>query len=300
MNEIHGYSSPLNLGHRLLEGLFETSNLIVQEKIDGSQFSFGMRDGEIYCKSRRQMIDLDAPGMFALGVETVKGLAERGLLVEGHTYRGEYLSKPKHNSLAYDRVPKGNIILFDIDRGNQDYVTQDDISFCALHMGLESVPWWSMPAGTDMEKITQWCNRDSILGGGSIEGLVFKNYDKFGDDHKVMMGKYVTDTFKEVHRKDWRKRNPGTNQFMVDLIGQYATKARWAKARQHLQEIGEISGEMQDIPALIKEVNLDVLAECEEEISKALFKYHWKALSKGLAKGLPEWYKEVLAEEVME
>ena len=43
---IRSYSSPFNLGHKALAVLFSGS-VTVQEKIDGSQFSFGIVDGEL-------------------------------------------------------------------------------------------------------------------------------------------------------------------------------------------------------------------------------------------------------------
>ena len=297
---MRGYSSPFNLGHKALAKLFDCESVIVQEKIDGSQFSFGIINGEIECRSRNQQVILDDAGMFDKAVATAIDLAQQGLLIEGYKYRGEYLMKPKANTLVYDRVPKGNIILFDIDRGDQDYLPYEDAIVLADSMDLEYVPSWECEGKPTVEMLETWMQKKSVLGNTTIEGLVFKNYDEYGRDSKVLMGKYVSDKFREVHDKDWKKRNPGDKAFVAVIIEQYATEARWMKTVQHLREAGELENEPRDIPKLFKEVSGDVLEECEQEIRDKLFKHFWKQIARGLTRGLPEWYKELLAEEMLD
>ena len=297
---IRGYSSPFNLGHKMLAKLFDCESIIVQEKIDGSQFSFGLVNGELECRSRNQSVLLDDAGMFDKGVATASDLAHQGLLIDGHIYRGEYLMKPKHNTLVYDRTPRGNIILFDIDREDQDYIPYKDAIALADSMDLEYVPTWVHDGKPSVEQLETWMQQKSVLGNTTIEGLVFKNYDEYGRDSKVLMGKYVSDKFREVHDKDWKKRNPGAKAFVAILVEQYATEARWAKAVQHLAEAGELENEPRDIPKLLKEVNRDVIEECEQEIRDKLFKHFWKQISRGLTRGLPEWYKETLMEGMLD
>lgn len=296
---IRGYSSPFNLGHKMLAKLFDCERIVVQEKIDGSQFSFGLVDGELECRSKNQTVFPETSGMFKLAVATASDLATQGLLIEGYTYRGEFLMKPKHNTLVYDRVPKGNIILFDIDRGDQDYPPWGEAEDIARSIDLEYVPTWEWEGQPSVEQIEIWMQEKSVLGNTTIEGLVFKNYDEFGRDSKVLMGKYVSEKFREVHDKDWKKRNPGAKAFVAVLVEQYATEARWAKAVQHLSEADELENEPRDIPKLLKEVNHDVFEECAEEIRDELFKHFWKQISRGLTRGLPEWYKETLMNDAL-
>lgn len=291
---IRGYSSPFNLGHKALATLFN-GVVTVQEKIDGSQFSFGLVEGELECRSRGQRVIKEEPGMFKLAVETAQELAQQGLLIEGYIYRGEFLQKPKHNTLVYARVPKGNIILFDIDRGDQCYLPFNEVAEIAKAMDLECVPSLEIGGKPTMEQLEEWMQRESVLGNTTIEGLVFKNYEEFGRDSKTLMGKYVSEKFREKHGGDWKKRNPGGKAFAATLTEQYATEARWAKARQHLQEQGKLENEMRDIPKLMQEINRDVLEDCGDEIREKLFKHFWKQISRGLTRGMPEWYRETLA-----
>lgn len=289
---LHSYSSPLALGHKLLAELFD-GPVIVQEKVDGSQFSFGVDEaGQLSCRSRGQEIDLEAPGMFALGVAMAKDLAQAGRLWMCHTYRGEFLAKPKHNTLAYSRVPRRNVILFDIDQGDQDYLDPARVRAHAQLLGLEYVPTWTLTNPT-MEALKALTEVESILGGVQREGVVVKNYAKFGRDHKVLMGKLVRPEFKEVHSKDWRKRNPGNTDFVTELGASVGTTARWRKAVQHLMEAGVLVNAPQDIPALMREVSEDILSD-RDHMAAELFKHFQRDLQKAATRGLPEWYKAEL------
>jgi hypothetical protein len=245
------------------------------------------------------MIDLEAPGMFAAGVDVVRQLFLADYLTPGHTYRGEYLSKPKHNTLAYSRVPNGHIILFDVDMGYEDYLTPDEVARDAEYLGLEYVPTWRRDSQPTIEEIKAWAGVVSILGGPR-EGIVIKNYGQLGSDHKTLMGKYVNETFKESHASDWKKRNPGKADMMIRLVETYKTDARWEKAVQHLREQGELQEAPQDIGPLIREIQTDVLNECEDEIKEILFAHYWKDLSRQLTGGFPEWYKNRLMEAALD
>jgi len=295
-SEIHSYSSPYNYGHRDLAELFD-GQVVAEEKIDGSQFSFGIKDGELFMRSRRVAVLEEDAGMFGLAVQAV--VAVREMLHAGWTYRCEYLSKPKHNTLAYDRVPENNIILFDIDRGDQDYLSPEDAENEATCLGLEFVPWWIVEEKPSLEQIEKWLQAKSVLGNVPVEGIVFKNYAKL-DPHtkKTLMGKFVSEKFREKHSGDWAKRNPGKKAFVQNIIDEHATEARWMKAIQHLQETEEINGEMRDIPKLLKEISTDVLDDCGDEIKERLFKHFWgKEISRGITRGFPEFYREYIASE---
>ena len=85
----------------------------------------------------------------AAAVATAKELTPK--LTPGWTYRGEYLSKPKHNSLVYSRIPEKHVILFDINTGHEQYLPYDDVVVVAIHLGLEVVPWRKV--STDLEAL---------------------------------------------------------------------------------------------------------------------------------------------------
>lgn len=296
MSGIHSYSSPFSVGHRALENMWG-GVVYVQEKIDGSQFSFCFKDGELSFRSRGRQIDKSAPDMFREGVEAITAIHESVGLRDGWTYRGEYLQEPKHNTLAYKRIPKHHVILFDIDEGDQHYLTMSELADEAARIGLECVPFLATLVGKpDIETLDAMLQGESILGG-AIEGVVLKNYAEYAPDKKVLMAKYVSQSFNEMHNKDWKARHPGQNMFLDNLVAEYATEARWQKAVQHLRESGEIEGSPKDIGLLLREVSKDVLKDAEAEIKEALFQHFWKQIAKGITVGLPEWYKAQLAQE---
>lgn len=293
MNMINSYSSIYTLGHNALRDLYN-GEVIIEEKIDGSQFSMMRKDGKYYCRSKGKEIYLDNPEkMFSKAIETMTGLD----LTDGWIYRCEYLQKPKHNSLAYDRIPDKHLIIFDIDIMNQTYMPYKDKKKEAKRLGLEIVPIMYKGNITDSKFILDLLDNVSILGGQDIEGIVIKNYSQYGKDKKVLMGKYVSERFKEVHRKEWKKENPTNNDLIQNLILQYKTEARWDKAIIHLKEQGLLENSPKDIGILLKEIQEDIKKECEEEIKQMIFNKIIPKIMRGCTGGFPEYYKKKLLKE---
>lgn len=300
MSEIHSYSSIYNLGHRLTHDLL-ADPVVVEEKIDGSQFSFGVVGGELRCRSKGQQLVLDAPEkMFALGVENVKAIHAEVGLVDGWTYRGEYLNKPKHNTLCYARTPARNVILFDIDMGDQSYLNPTERAAEAARLGLEVVPTLHHGRLDSVDQVRGFLAGESCLGGTKPEGVVVKNHAKFGQDKKVLMAKFVTDDFRERNGKEFRRQNPTHGDIIAQITESYRAEGRWRKAVHHLRDAGTLEGSPRDIGALIKEVPADVLKECREEIMEALFKEAWPKIARGITNGLPQWYKDELAKSAVD
>ncbi len=294
VGNLHSYSSIFNLGHKAVIDLFAT-DVLIEEKVDGSQFSFGKKDGTVYMRSKGA--DLYEPvtdKLFRAACEYVRSI--EGKLHEGWTYRGEVLCRPKHNSLEYERTPNHNIIIFDIDRGDQNYLTPSEKYDEATLLDLEVVPSFFNGKVQDIEQLKKFFERDSILGKAKIEGMVFKNYSMYGLDKKVLMGKWVSEAFKEVHHKEWGAANPNKSDFLEALVKCLRTPARWEKAIQHLRDDGRLTNSPQDIGDLLKEVQKDVKKEMEEDLKQKLFDQSWPRIARGIVAGFPEFYKTKLAE----
>jgi hypothetical protein len=282
------------LGHPYIANLFN-DDVLCEEKIDGSQFSFGIINGELHCRSKGQQLNVDAPDkMFAAGVETAKLLANE--LRPDWTYRGEYLQKPKHNALAYDRIPRKHVVIYDIQIGPETYLSPVEKATECDRLELECVPVFHNGTVDSIEAFRELLDRTSMLGGQKIEGIVFKNYHRFGPDGKALMGKYVSDAFKEVHRKEWKKDNPRQADVLTRVGQQYQSKARWNKAIQHMRERGELESTPRDIGKLIKEIQSDVDGECRPEIAEQLLIWAMPHVQRMAIHGFAEWYKQQLAE----
>jgi hypothetical protein len=295
---ISSYPKVMALGHRMLGGEFLVGQVVVEEKIDGSQFSFGTRDGELLCRSKNVQIDLADPGMFAKAVATVREIQHR--LVDGWIYRAEFLSKPKHNTLKYGRVPEYYLIGFDVETAPSNFLREAAKHIVFDEIGMEAVPLFWRGLGSDLTQdlIDKCLQEESILGGALVEGVVIKNYDQFTPDGKIAMAKVVSEAFKEKHATDWKQRNPSGKDVALLLANEYATEARWRKAAQHLAESGNLEGSPRDIGPLMKEAQQDLRSEEEDAIKDVLFKHFWPQIAKGATRGLPEWYKGELAQAV--
>jgi hypothetical protein len=240
---------------------------------------------------------LDAPEqMFLAPIGVARSLDLR----PGWIYRCEFLAKPKHNTLVYSRTPARGLIIYDISTALETYLPSCDKAEEATRLGLETVPFMHYGLVSRMADLDGFLDRESILGGTKVEGVVVKNYALFTSEKKVAMGKYVSEKFKETHDADWRERNPTKADIVQRIIEKYHTEARWEKAIQHLRDAGTLEGSPRDIGPLIKEIPADVRKECEEEIKDALFAHVWPAIRRGVTRGFPEWYKRRLAETAFE
>jgi hypothetical protein len=291
MSHIHSYSQIFAAGHRYVNDILN-GEVIVQEKVDGSQFSMQLLNGELSCRSKGKDIEIGFPEkLFAKAIETAKSLP----LHDGWVYRCEYLSKEKHNSLTYGRIPNKHLIVYDIDTTGQNYIVYEDVVKESARIGLECVPMFYRGKLEKYDDVRKYLTLPSILGG-ALEGVVIKNYALYGQDKKVLMAKIVRDEFKEVHKTEWKLSNPTQSDVLQMLIGRYKTDARFEKAYQHLNEKGEILRECKDIPKLMKEVQEDIKKECEDEIKQMLFSHFWESIKRSSIGGLPEWYKRKLTE----
>lgn len=291
----HSYPSIYALGHRALEPIVKLP-LIVEEKIDGSQFSFGRFDGVLKVRSKGKEMFTDAPEkMFQAAVDAVSHLD----LQDGWTYRGEYLSKPKHNVLKYDRIPEKHVIIFDINDGHESYLLPLEKHQETERIGLECVPCFhrGIVDGATLQTLLE---TDSVLGGTKIEGVVLKQYEVFGQDKKVLMGKYVSEAFKESHSKEWKASNPSQHDIVTRIIDTLRTDARWEKTIQHLRDSGDIECDPRDIGKLLKEISLDVRTEEAEWIRDQLFAWAWPHIARGVTRGFPDYYKASIAKEQLE
>lgn len=285
---ISSYPKIFALGTRYVNGILDGEHEIT-EKIDGSQIAFGIIEGNLYIRSKGKDMDIDAPEkMFAEGVDYIKSICNR--LPSNLVFYGEYLRKPKHNTIAYSRIPKNHIMLFGVMDMSQSFrMGLDDY---ADRLEVEAVP---VLKGDNLAAILE---TESVLGGSRIEGIVVKNYGKTvmvgGQVLPLMAAKLVSEKFKEVHRERWGKEEKFKGKWET-FCDSFCTEARWRKAVQHLRESGTLKGEPSDIGAIMSEVNMDIEAEERQSISNFLYAERKREVMKAATKGLPEWYKKELA-----
>lgn len=296
MIHIPKYPKILALGHRTIKNVFD-GEVEVTEKIDGSQFSFVKVDGELICRSKKKVLVNEAVDkLFEPAVKKVQEVKDE--IPEGYVFFGETLMKPKHNTLEYSRVPKGNVALF----GMMDMTTQEMqphfvFSAWADRFDMDTVPILHFGQVNKPESLKELLELESYLGKTKIEGFVVKNYGLdalIGDVYyPYLVGKFVSEKFKEKHDKG-QYGNRKRKQSLDEFIKSYRTEARWRKAVQHFKEEGKLVGEPKDIGPLIKEIQSDLVEECKEEILDWLWKEYSKQIMGTVIHGFPEKYKEWL------
>lgn len=331
MNSWHSYPSSYTLGHSAVSSLLLSVPHYIEEKVDGSQFSMGVFDVCLGCgkqdcdgcpagtgqhlriRSKGAEMNVDAPEkMFSKAAETARRLASMEAqlagvgLHPGWTYRCEYLRVPKHNTLAYDRVPVNNLILFDVSTGDQEFLNRELLEREGKRIGLEVVPLLRRAHGgqTTLDDIRALLDTTSVLGGNKIEGVVIKQRGLdgylYGLDHKVLIGKFVSEKFREAHVGAWKESHPTSGDILRMLGAKYQHHGRWMKALQHLREAGKITDSPKDIGALIIEVQKDLGQEEKEEIKTLLWRWANPHIMRMATRGVAEWYKNVLIERQFE
>lgn len=295
MKHISSYAKVFQLGHPQIQNIFDDV-VLIEEKIDGSQFCFGVVDGEFVCRSHNKQIDWQSgsiDNMFKLAFESAYS---RFKMIDNNTiYRCEYLQTPDHNTLNYSRVPKDNLIVFDIECGLAP-MRYGDKKFEAERIGLECVPLLYQGLIKSADELLKFLDYESILGNMKVEGVVVKNYNKYSDDKKYYVGKYVSEQFKELHQREWKESNPTLKDVIGLLSDELRTEARWLKAIQHLKENGELLNDVKDIGNLLKEIQNDIMAEEKEYIKDKLYTYAMKDINRAVIRGFPEFYKKRLLE----
>jgi hypothetical protein len=225
----------------------------------------------------------------------------------------EILEHPKHNVLKYDKVPTNHIVLFDASFQGK-WLSREQLKYMADSLGIDLIPELykgeierkriETGAGGYKSSATDFLKRiiettQSYLGGTLVEGVVIKNYNQH-----IMVGgfifpvftKYVREEFKEKHDAEWKIKRPKDS--LEDYVKGFQSEARWQKAIIHLREKGLLENQPKDIGLLINTVLQDVMEEEQEDIKKFLYNKFKGEIMRHAVRGLPEWYKQKLLENL--
>ena len=271
-----------------------TSPVEITEKMDGSQFGFGIIDGELVMRSKSAILNPANPqNLFAGAVQTVLSVKDK--LVPGWFYYGESIQSKRHNKLCYDVVPKGHVCLFGVKK--PDFTFIDDwrtLQEIATDLGMDVAPL--IYSGIlNMDELLKLVDETkSAYGAPYMEGVVVKNYALRGNHSPIMVGKLVKDEFKEVKRERKPKGTGDTIETKIlSLFRCYATEARWDKAIQHLREAGQLKGDNSDIKYLIQEIQKDTLEEELVNLKNEVWSLVQKDFTRELVRGFAEYYMKL-------
>jgi len=292
------YFKILTFGSRGTEKLLD-GPVYVSEKVDGSQFRFGVHEGRFYIASHHKDIHIGGDyGMFREAVEHV--LSKRDIIearagicgTKELWYFAEYLQRHRHNVLEYRRVPKNHLVLWAV-MVNGEYELRHRWPVYAKELGIEVVPQYPLKEYT-REELETLLDEESFLGGPKVEGVVTTNPNQsiaIGPRLQPLICKLVRPKFKEQHRQTITGGKSKIEQHMES----YASEARWLKAIQRRREDGELLGTPQDIGPLLKSINQDLEEEEKENIKEFLWRHYRKDYLRACTRGFPEWYKAMVA-----
>lgn len=288
---LSNYPKILQLYHRDVKAM-AGKQVVIQEKVDGSQFQFGRYNGELHAKSKNRSVNTQVPeGLFGLAIDNLRHLPLPDMI----TFRGEYLSRPKHNVLTYDRIPDKSVIIFDIEcsDGSNNYMDPSDMMFVADNYGFQSVPtlWKGNFNDVTQELLDTLLTYESVLGKTKIEGVVIKCYDERNSTGDVLMCKYVNPEFREMHTG---KTAVPKNEIVGTIGATLNNVYRFEKAVQQLRDNGTLKNDLPDIGPLMKILNQD-FDEHIDEVKRLLYHNFRKDIMKVANLGFADWYKKKLA-----
>lgn len=306
MKQSTSYPKIVALGSPGIGSIYD-EDVEITEKVDGSQFGFGRIDGELIIRSKNQVMQTgNVQKLFQPAFDYITDIADK--IPNGMFFYGETLCSPRHSTLAYERVPKHNIVLFGVytaqsmDGQNGTMGDYKAIAEWAGALDIDPIPLLYQ-GKADAAKVMSFFDKEhptvSYLGGQNIEGVVVKNYKQWLFLNQillpVMAGKFVSEAFKEVHQKDWKALNTGKGKIET-IKAKYTSEARYVKAVMRMREDGSFTGTLKDIGKIIKRVKLDLIEEEKENIKNDLWRATGDDIVRASTTGIPMWYKTKLLE----
>ena len=248
--------------------MFEGS-IYLQEKIDGANGSFTLRDDEtIQFTSHYRVIPDSESSMFTLGMEYVKRTADISKMVKGYVYYGEYGVK---HTLEYSGLPL--FIGFDVyDTNSCRYLDAESAKLEFERIGIPFVPMVRVITCDELSEIDS--DIPSKYGPLQAEGIVIKSYSG-----GQQFAKLVNAEFKELNSLIFGKSTKRLETDSQRIIHRYVTDARVMKAIYRHTDDGE-ELHMRLMTILPEEVWNDVIDECAPELLTSNFIINMREIKK--------------------
>lgn len=289
---------------RFHENLLD-GEIVIQEKIDGSQGAAMVKGDNLYFRSKGTHRDMYSPDrMFAPTIDHFKDVADA--MEEGLVYYGEVMATESQNTLTYDTIPDGHFILFDIwDIENEEWLSEAAVANWAVNFGVEPAETLFIGTGGDfdsLDSLVEYCEEEylteeSFLGGPRMEGVVIKNRDATTPHDRLCAAKIVRDDFKERNQKNWKQQENDQKTVVENIIEEQNKENRWEKVVQHAAEDGTLDGEMADLADLFPRLREDITDEIGPEAKERLWEAVEGDIFRALKSGFAEYYQERLLEE---
>ena len=282
-------------GSRILLDKFKDRGLVVQEKLDGSNASFTVDNGELQCFSRRKKLNEKETlnGFYGWVHENIQ--EDVFDFLEDYIIFGEWLVKHK---IQYKEECYKEFYVFDVyDKEEEAYLSLKNMHRIASYLELKTVKTLLIAEPSHHLNILTPQDIQDLVGKSDMtvkpntgEGIVIKYLD--GKSEHEDYYKIVSNEFKEFNRQKMKTEIKNN-----DSVADYAmTRARMEKMIFRAIEEGRLSEdnmELENFGLIIKEVGQDFVDDIMEEEKDNML----KIIEKQIKKKMPHILREILQEK---
>jgi len=295
-NGFRKYPKIKTLGDRSNDGILTTpGTVVIEEKVDGANFGFYVKDGIIYFCSRNQNLknseqikETGIPNKWVAVEPVLEAFNNRPEAFAENLYvYGESLNPHR---IKYDNIP--GFVGYDVlNLDTNTFVNWSCAKTIIEGMGLPfinvvgefAIPDDLLHTQDGLEYLKTMYQKSAYRDGGA-EGIVLKRYDT------QQFAKIVDDAFKEKVKKPRVLRESTTERAIADM---YATPARIEKIIYKLRDDG-CNVDMTLMRTLFTKVVDDILEEEGDELNETFGKFNGKTLGSVVAQRCAPVLKDVI------
>ena len=272
MNQKH-YMDIQRMQPSFCDGFERGDHIIIQEKIDGANFSirYDEDDNVIRAYSRKKELNKenDLRGAFGwsqnLNVDLVRSVLGNNLILFA-----EWLVP---HTVKYPQERYNNVYCYDVyDTENEQYFSQDKVKEIVDKLGLIYVPVFYDGEFTSWEDVKEFVGKTE-LGGEYGEGIVIKNQTKLNNKNLRLpyYTKIVCEEFCETKaQKKYKVLNIdafAAREFIQEKVSSVVTEARVRKLIHKMVDDGIIPEDWssRDMSVIAKNLGREVYYDCLEE-----------------------------------
>ena len=276
----------------------DNANWYIQEKVDGSQFSF-YNDGKtlrFFNRGKKKLPPYAGPFK-----RTANALSHLDFPT-GVVFHGEAIGSRQHNVLTYGRMPRYGFVLFGAERDNK-HLTPSELTKLAKETDLELAPIIYVNKDESVDPYEKICElmqeRLQSFLGGDAEGMVLKHLSYTNSKGEVCASKFkfVYPKFQEVHKNKRTKHVETVDGFLEGLVTWFPLQPRLSKAAFRLRDNGKIDIDSDDPETrrrngtrVKRELRRDLEKECEQLIKDELWVFFSKRILDAAVEGAVEEY----------
>ena len=282
-------------GSRILLDRFKDRGLVVQEKLDGSNASFTVDNGELQCFSRRKELNQSETlnGFYNWAHENIKEWMFNFL--EEYIIFGEWLVKHK---VQYKEEYYKEFYVFDVyDKKKEMYLPPENVMIIAEDLHLKHVKYLMVIHPSKQLNDIKAQDIQDLVGKSDMtvkpntgEGIVVKYLD--GKSEYDDYFKLVSKEFKEFSRHKMK-----TEIKSNDSVADYAiTKSRMEKMIFRAIEENRLTEddlELENFGLIMKQVGQNFVDDIMEEEKDNMI----KIIEKQIKKKMPHMLREILEEK---